>query len=84
MASSNIVQQLRNQAGLSREMLASKAGVTLSLLTKYERGEVRRPSLISVRRLAKILSQRLGVTEESLLLQIAEGLECPPNRDPSK
>ncbi|PZA07411.1 helix-turn-helix domain-containing protein [Meiothermus sp. Pnk-1] len=79
----NIIRQLRKQAGLSQEALAVEAGITVSLLTKYERGEVRRPSLLCSRKLAKVLASRLGVSEERLLLQIAEGFECRPSHDAS-
>jgi len=78
MEDANVLRQLRIQAGLSREALAGEAGITVSLLTKYERGEVRRPSLTCSRRLARALALRLGVSEGGLLLQIAEGFECPP------
>lgn len=37
-----------------------EAGITVSLLTKYERGEVRRPSLVCSRKLARALALRLG------------------------
>lgn len=76
----NVVQQLRVQAGLSREALARASGITVSLLTKWERGEVRSPSLVYSRQLARVLAERLGVSEERLLLQIAEGFECPPSQ----
>ncbi len=83
MNDTNIVRQLRTQAGLSRETLAARAGITLSLLTKYERGEVRRPSLVCSRKLAKVLALHLGVSEGTLLLQIAEGFGCLPADDTS-
>jgi transcriptional regulator with XRE-family HTH domain len=77
MEDANIVRKLRIQAGLSREALAAEAGVSLWLLTKYERGEVRRPSLLYSRKLAAALARRLGMREEAVLLQIAEGFACP-------
>jgi len=79
----NIIRQLRKQAGLSQEALAVEAGITVSLLTKYERGEVRRPSLVCSRKLAKALALRLDVSEEKLLLRIAEGFECHPSHETS-
>ncbi|ADD27273.1 helix-turn-helix domain-containing protein [Meiothermus ruber] len=79
----NIIRRLRKQAGLSQEALAVEAGITVSLLTKYERGEVRRPSLVCSRKLARALALRLGVSEERLLMRIAEEFECQPSDDAS-
>jgi len=83
MKQPNIIRQLRLRAGLSQESLAMGAGITVSLLTKYEQGRIRRPSLVCSRKLARVLASRLGVSEERLLLQIAEGFECHPDHDVS-
>jgi transcriptional regulator with XRE-family HTH domain len=49
------LRRLREEAGLTREELASKAGLTAKAVSALERGERRRPYPHTVRSLAEAL-----------------------------
>lgn len=53
------LSELRQEANLTQEGLAEKAGIALSTLTKIERGAIKNPSVFTVARLARALNTTL-------------------------
>jgi transcriptional regulator with XRE-family HTH domain len=59
MPLSTRLQQLRQQAGLTQQELASKAGVTLSVLARIEAGRIKAPRWDTICALADALGCKL-------------------------
>ena len=57
------IEKLRQSLGLSREELATEAGVTYSTLTKIEAGYDENPTVKTIKRLSIVL----GVSVDDLL-----------------
>ena len=57
------VKKYRNKIGLSQEDFAKKSGVKYTTLTKIESSVIKKPSVIIVSKLAKVL----GVSIEDLI-----------------
>jgi transcriptional regulator with XRE-family HTH domain len=57
------VKKYRNKLGLSQEDLAKKTGVKYTTLTKIESNVIKKPSVIIMSKLAKVL----GVSIEDLI-----------------
>jgi transcriptional regulator with XRE-family HTH domain len=57
------VKKYRNKLGLSQEDFAKKSGVKYTTLTKIESSVIKKPSVIIVSKLAKVL----GVSIEDLI-----------------
>lgn len=62
MALSDNIKKIRESRGLTADELGAAAGVTQSMITKYETG-VRVPNVI----IACAIAKRLGVTVEKLV-----------------
>lgn len=60
LALSDELRRLRLKAGLSQEQLAYKAGVTVGVVTKLERGSVDDPQWSTIRKIARILGANLN------------------------
>lgn len=71
-----VIRQLRQKVGISVDQLAREAGINVSLMTKYDRGDVRSPSLVVSYKLVRALAPRLGMSEAELLVEIAREFEC--------
>lgn len=64
------LRQLRKQANLQQEELAVLAGVSVSLIAKYERGEIANPGVVSVKDIAHALATRLPLTVNKILTEL--------------
>jgi len=55
------ILKLREQAGMSQNVLAKKAGISQSVYSRLERGGFRNASLATLRRIAEALDARILV-----------------------
>lgn len=65
------LKNLREQAGLTQEELARRANVSVSLVSKYERGEERNPTTKTLLALSRVLSPLLGKSVNQVLTELA-------------
>ncbi len=56
----SVIRRLREQRGLTQEVLAKRAKVARGYIARLERGHSANPSLAVLRRLAKALKVKVG------------------------
>jgi transcriptional regulator with XRE-family HTH domain len=76
-----VLRRFRHRAGISQEDLAYESGVTISALSRIERG-ISNPTWSSVRALARVLGVRMdelgaAVEMEGAALSVIGSLESP-------
>jgi DNA-binding XRE family transcriptional regulator len=59
------ILHLREQAGMSQDVLAKKAGISRSVYSRLQRDGFRNASLATLRKIAEVLNARLVVRLES-------------------
>jgi transcriptional regulator with XRE-family HTH domain len=66
-----VIRELRSQSGMTREQLATKAGISHVMLSKIEQG-ARNPGPKTTLRLAKVLKTTPEVLTDSVVISKAE------------
>jgi len=65
------LRALRQAAGLTQEELARRAGISVSLVAKYESGAAANPTAATLLSLAKSLAPLLGKSVSQVLTELA-------------
>lgn len=75
----NVVRELREQAGLTQDLLARLSGVHRSMISKYETGD-RSPRLDTLQRLARAVELEVVVSFQSASLRATAESADPSDR----